>query len=50
MSTAEPHDPHQSSAMIVVASNRNQSIMVATIIIMTILVIEIGRASCRERV
>ena len=39
MSTAEPHDPHQSSAMIVVASNRNQSIMVATIIIMTILVI-----------
>ncbi len=39
MSTAGPHDPHQSSAMIVVASNRNQSIMVATIIIMTILVI-----------
>lgn len=39
MSTAGPHDPHQSSAMIVVVPNRNQSIMVATIIIMTILVI-----------
>ncbi len=39
MSTAGPHDPQQSSAMIVVVPNRNQSIMVATIIIMTILVI-----------
>lgn len=39
MSTAGPHDPHQSSTMIVVVPNRNQSIMVATIIIMTILVI-----------
>ena len=39
MSSAMPHGPHQPSSMIVVAPNRNQSIMVASIIIMTILVI-----------
>lgn len=39
MSTAMPHGPHQPSSMIVVAPNRNQSIMVASVIIMTILVI-----------
>ena len=39
MSSAMPHGPHQPSSMIVVAPNRNQSIMVASIIIMTVLVI-----------
>ena len=39
MSSAMPHGPYQPSSMIVVAPNRNQSIMVASIIIMTILVI-----------
>lgn len=39
MSSAMPHGPHQPSSMIVVAPNRNQSVMVASVIIMTILVI-----------
>ncbi len=39
MSSAMPHGPHQPFSMIVVAPNRNQSIMVASVIIMTILVI-----------
>lgn len=39
MSSAMPHGPYQPSSMIVVAPNRNQSVMVASVIIMTILVI-----------
>lgn len=39
MSSAMPHGPHQPSSMIVVAPNRNQSVMVASVIIMTVLVI-----------
>ena len=39
MSSVGPHGLHQPSSMNMVAPNRNQSIMVATIIIMTILVI-----------
>ena len=39
MSSAMPHGPYQPSSMIVVAPNRNQSVMVASVIIMMILVI-----------